>query len=126
MLCRIVDLIVQLPKEDGLQERCADYLYTGSQVPDMVIDPGQYRREPYPGGICGPSLAYMESRRPDPAYQQKGRSSILNILKTGCDCIPFSQSAKKAANRPKADYYENDGASLQANAHNGVAMRFLS
>lgn len=61
MLCRIADLIVQLPKEDGLQERCADYLYTGSQSPDMVIDPGQYRREPYPGGICSPSLAYMES-----------------------------------------------------------------
>lgn len=61
MLCKIADLLVQLPGADGLQERCRDYLYTGSEMPDIVIDPALYRRAPYPGGICAQSLAYMES-----------------------------------------------------------------
>lgn len=61
MLCKIADLVVQVPEEDGLLERCKEYVYSGEERPDIVIDSAQYRREPYPGGICSNSLAYMES-----------------------------------------------------------------
>ncbi len=61
ILCEIADLITQIPASDGLAEHCKAYLYTGSKLPDITIDPARYRREAYPGGMLKEALAYMES-----------------------------------------------------------------
>lgn len=61
MLCKIADLIVDIPSADGLEEHCREYGYTGTDTPVLTIDPTRYRREAYPGGIIRASLAYMES-----------------------------------------------------------------
>lgn len=60
MLCKIADLIVEVPDAGGMAPRCREYLYEGAQAPDIVITPEQYNPQRWPmaswDGLC-----YMES-----------------------------------------------------------------
>lgn len=63
MLCKIADLITDVPAAGGLASRCQPYIWENAGEPDVVIREDLYRPERYPNG--SPNLvAYMES-----AYQ---------------------------------------------------------
>lgn len=63
MLCKIADLITEVPAAGGLAPRCKSYLWDGEGTPDIIIREDRYRSERYPRlDECG--VAYMES-----AYQ---------------------------------------------------------
>lgn len=64
MLCKIANLIVEVPEAGGLAPRCRDYLCTFDGVPDISIDPAHYRQEKRVLSPSEESFAYMES-----AYQ---------------------------------------------------------
>ena len=63
MLCKIADLIVDVPEAGGLAPRCREYLYSGTERPDIVIDPKRYNRSRYSPLATEEQLAYMESGR---------------------------------------------------------------
>ena len=42
MLCRIADLIVEVPVAGGMDERCRDYLIEGEMTPDIIIKEEEY------------------------------------------------------------------------------------
>lgn len=63
MLCKIADLIAEIPAAGGLPPRCEAYLYNGSLSPEIVINEENYRANRYPGA-SDEVIAYMES-----AYQ---------------------------------------------------------
>ncbi len=63
MRCKVAELTVQLP-DAGLPENLfSDYLWPGSEEPDIVICPESYRPELYPFPVTPKMLAYMESGR---------------------------------------------------------------
>ena len=64
MLCQIADLIADVPATDGLDHRCADYLYSGDRGADIIIRTDLYRYEKFDASIPREVVAYMES-----AYQ---------------------------------------------------------
>lgn len=64
MRCLIADLITDLPTSNGLDIRCKDYRYTGTEKVNVVIHKEIYRRDKHPENISENMLAYMES-----AYQ---------------------------------------------------------
>jgi len=61
MLCKIADLVVDVPAAGGLASRCAEYLHGGGDCADIVIRQEAYRPEIYPAGTGGDMIAYMES-----------------------------------------------------------------
>ncbi len=61
MLCKIADLIAEIPEAGGLAPRCWDYLYNGTETPDIVIDDSKYRGERYSERMTPEGIAYMES-----------------------------------------------------------------
>ena len=61
MLCKIADLIAEIPEAGGLAPRCWDYLYNGTETPDIVIDDSKYRAERYSERMTPEGIAYMES-----------------------------------------------------------------
>ena len=64
MLCKIAELIADVPAADGLAIRCRDYLYDGNDSADITIRTELYRAQVY-GDAPNPEIvAYMES-----AYQ---------------------------------------------------------
>lgn len=64
MLCKIADLIVDVPEAGGLASRCKDYLYADEVGADITVRTELYRREKYDPRLDERVLAYMES-----AYQ---------------------------------------------------------
>lgn len=64
MRCRVADLIVEIPKADGLAVRCQDYKYDGVEGADIIIRTELYRRGNYDSRLSEENLSYMES-----AYQ---------------------------------------------------------
>ena len=48
MICKIAELIVQLPKAGGMAPRCREYLYNGDKVPDIIFLPRKYRPPNWP------------------------------------------------------------------------------
>lgn len=60
MLCKIADLIAQIPEAGGMAPRCREYLYFGDQQPQIVIREEDYRQERWPS-IPPAGLAYMDS-----------------------------------------------------------------
>ena len=64
MICKIADLIAEVPASGGLAPRCADYLYNSENSADVVIRTDFYRRERYTPNSPEDLIAYMES-----AYQ---------------------------------------------------------
>ena len=60
MLCKIADLLVEVPATGDMPQRCESYLYTGEGQPDIVISADEYNPERWPT-LEGAGLAYMES-----------------------------------------------------------------
>ena len=63
MLCKIADLIVEVPEAGGLAPRCEEYLYSGDQKPDIIIDSDRYDPSRYHPEAPEELVAYMESAR---------------------------------------------------------------
>ena len=61
MLCKIADLIVEVPKAGGMSSRCREYLYTGDAAADIVIRASDYHADHYPPECSEETIAYMES-----------------------------------------------------------------
>ncbi len=64
MLCKIAELIADVPAADGLAIRCRDYLYDGEDSADIIIRTEFYRPGVYGSAPNPEVVAYMES-----AYQ---------------------------------------------------------
>ena len=64
MLCKIADLIAEVPAAGGLAPRCEAYLWETAAPADIVIRQEEYRGERYDPRLRFEMLAYMES-----AYQ---------------------------------------------------------
>ena len=60
MLCKIADLLVEVPATGDMPQRCEKYLYTGEGQPDIVIEASEYNPERWPT-LTGAGLDYMES-----------------------------------------------------------------
>ena len=63
MLCKIADLIVEVPDAGGLAPRCKGYLYTGDLQPDIAIKSERYDPSRYHPKASEQMIAYMESGR---------------------------------------------------------------
>lgn len=65
MLCKVANLMVDVPTAGGLALRCSEYRCDEGEKADIVIDEALYMPERYlPAKVSGDELAYMES-----AYQ---------------------------------------------------------
>ena len=64
MLCKIADLITNVPASDDLLIRCQDYLYDGKDPVEITIDSELYRYNIYSTSVSPNVVEYMES-----AYQ---------------------------------------------------------
>ena len=64
MLCKIADLIAEIPTADGLAVRCKDYMHNEDVKPDIVISRERYRWDRYDPKLKPETVAYMEA-----AYQ---------------------------------------------------------
>lgn len=60
MLCKIADLLVQVPESGGMQQRCQKYAFDGDKTADIIISEAQYRPDNWPG-LSGNDVCYMES-----------------------------------------------------------------
>lgn len=60
MLCKIADLLVQVPESGGMQQRCQAYEFDSERTADITIVEAQYRPENWPG-LSGNDVCYMES-----------------------------------------------------------------
>ena len=64
MLCKIADLIAEVPAAGGLAPRCEAYLWESAVPADIVIREEEYRAERYDARLGFETVAYMEA-----AYQ---------------------------------------------------------
>lgn len=64
MLCKIAELLAEVPAAGGLAPRCEAYLCETAAPPDIVIREENYRAEHYDPRLPFETLAYMEA-----AYQ---------------------------------------------------------
>jgi hypothetical protein len=60
MLCKIADLIAEVPEAGGLAPRCREYLYHGEEEPRIVIREEDYRPQRWPT-VLPQFIPYMES-----------------------------------------------------------------
>ena len=60
MLCKIADLLVEVPEIGDMPARCKAYLYDGEGTPDIVIREDQIKEDHWPG-LTGDSLIYMDT-----------------------------------------------------------------
>ena len=63
MLCKIADLITEVPEVGGLAPLLRDYLYEGDEEAQIIIDASRYNPDVYNCELPYNSLAYMESGR---------------------------------------------------------------
>lgn len=63
MLCKIADLITEIPEVGGIAPHFRAYLYEGECQPDIVIDAERYDPSRYPAELPHASMVYMESGR---------------------------------------------------------------
>ena len=61
MLCKIADIITEVPPAGGMASRCADYLYDGKESADIIIRADLYRPGQIDPARGEESFAYMES-----------------------------------------------------------------
>lgn len=61
MLCKISDLLVEVPETGDLPRRCGDYLYEGFDRPDIVIRAEDYRWKRYSSTAEAWLVSYLES-----------------------------------------------------------------
>ncbi len=60
MLCKIADIITEVPAADGLDLRCQDYIWTGG-TPEIIVRKDIYRMERYDSRLGSDLIAYIES-----------------------------------------------------------------
>lgn len=60
MLCKIAELLVEVPPVGNMPQRCEAYLYNGSEAPDIVIREESFKPENWPG-LPVEDLPYMET-----------------------------------------------------------------
>ena len=60
MLCKIADLIAEIPKAGGMAPRCREYLYHGELQPQIIVHEEDYRPQRWPS-IPPEGLPYMDS-----------------------------------------------------------------
>ena len=63
MICKIADLLVEIPASGGMAPRCGEYLHRGNERADIVIRTEFYSRDKYPENSSEDSIGYMESGR---------------------------------------------------------------
>lgn len=63
MLCKIADLITEVPEAGGMAPRCREYLWEGEAQADIVIRTELYAPEKYPSWYGEEAVAYVESGR---------------------------------------------------------------
>lgn len=63
MLCKIADILVEVPEAGGLAPRCGEYLYSGPEAPEIVLDASRYDRSRYHPLMSEEMVAYLESGR---------------------------------------------------------------
>ena len=61
MICKIADLIAEIPTADGLAVRCQDYLWKEETNPDIVVQEELYRKDRFAPCISTKTVAYMEA-----------------------------------------------------------------
>ena len=60
VLCKIADLLVEVPATGDMPQRCEKYLYPGEGQPDIVISAEEYDPARWPA-LQGAGVDYMES-----------------------------------------------------------------
>lgn len=63
MLCKIADLIVEVPEAGDIVPRCRDYFYSGNESPVVIINKDQFDSSRFSHRVSEQLLAYMESGR---------------------------------------------------------------
>ena len=63
MLCKIADLIAEIPTADGLAVRCKDYMHNECATPDIIVRREHYRWERFTPNTKPEVVAYLESGR---------------------------------------------------------------
>ena len=63
MLCKIADLITEIPPAGGMASRCQEYLCATNQTPDIVIRSEDYRNSKHVEQSTEEMLAYMGSAK---------------------------------------------------------------
>lgn len=61
MICRIADLVVEIPEAGGMAPRCREYQCQENTAKDIVIQEEKYRPWKYPATWTEENVAYMES-----------------------------------------------------------------
>ena len=61
MLCKIAELITEIPEAGGLAPRCQAYLWEGKEKADITIRTELFSSECYPEGMDKESIEYMET-----------------------------------------------------------------
>ena len=61
MHCRIADVIVEVPAAGDLVSRCRDYLYSGPEQPEIVLDGENIRYELYDPRLKQADVIYLET-----------------------------------------------------------------
>ena len=93
MLCKIAELITEVPPAGGLASRCRDYLYTGESSAQIVIREDAYDPGKYPAYISSDMLAYMESGRQFYVYLMKHGGFYLHASAVALDGKAYLFSA---------------------------------
>lgn len=60
MLCRIAELLTEVPATGGMPSRCREYLESVESIPEIFIREDRYRSENWPGQDAN-LVSYMES-----------------------------------------------------------------
>lgn len=63
MICKIADLIVEIPDAGGLPPRCGEYLTEETGRADIIIRTERYHWDKYAPDVTEEAIAYMESGR---------------------------------------------------------------
>lgn len=61
MLCKIAELITEIPTADGLAVRCKDYLWENNATPDIIVQKECYRWDRFAPSIKPETIAYVEA-----------------------------------------------------------------
>jgi len=63
MICKIADLIIEVPVAGGMASRCWNYRWDDAAEPDITIHEGLYKPSLYASSFTEADIAYMESAR---------------------------------------------------------------
>ncbi len=88
MICKIAELITEIPESGGLASRCKTYLWEKEESADVIIRTDFYQPEKYPENMSAHDVAYMESAR-----QFYGRLVSFNGLFLHSSAVELDEKA---------------------------------